>query len=313
MEHWGTAAGIFILIISGFQVRFYKGFAATNLHYLGLFLTLLFGTYFAADFIVSKKWELLPDEKDIIDGTIKKYLFHIKSKETGKYLSSQKSSFLAFVVLGGQILISGTIKVLVFYMHIPTGLLQVATWVHDVSALLFGLILIVHVFLVLTNRENRVLLRSWFTGKVPEEPLPETVSKDHIEPEKLTEPAVVITPVEPVKPLVIPVVPAAVVEKVKPPVVIIEPEKVIEAKPVKADIAGILTDKNKPPEEVTATPAVDAKPTVKPVVAPVAVQPEDEIPVVLPKKKAEEVVLPEPEKKTETGKIEAKKIEPPSV
>jgi len=190
MEHWGTAVGIFILIISGFQIRLHRGLAGTNLHFLGLFLTLLFGTYFISDFFVSKKAEtLLPDMKDIVDGTLKKYLLHKKSKETGKYLSSQKSSFLAFAIIGSQILISGVIKLLVFYIHIPTLLIQIATQVHDISAVLFGLILIIHVFLVLTNRMNRILLLSWFTGKPKEEPIPEVGTSENLVPAELEIPS----------------------------------------------------------------------------------------------------------------------------
>jgi hypothetical protein len=85
LEHWGTAVGIFILVISGFQIRLHGGFSSMSSHFLGLFLTLLFGAYFVADFFISKKYEeLLPDAKDIFDGTIKKYLLKTEHKETGK-------------------------------------------------------------------------------------------------------------------------------------------------------------------------------------------------------------------------------------
>jgi cytochrome b subunit of formate dehydrogenase len=169
MEHWGTAVGIFILMVSGFQLRYHGGLPAIKLHFLGLFLTLLFGTYFLADFFVSKKYKaLLPSIKDIIEGTIKKYLLRLKSKETGKYLSSQKSSFLIFVILGTFIFISGVIKLLFFYMALPFRLLEIATKVHDISALLFALVLAFHVLLVIARRGNWPLLWSWFNGKTPE-------------------------------------------------------------------------------------------------------------------------------------------------
>ncbi len=168
MEHWGTAIGIFILIVSGFQIRDRGGLSAVKLHLLGLFFTLLFGSYFLTDFIVSKKYDtLLPNMKDIIDGTIKKYILRLKMKETGKYLSSQKSSFLAFAILGGLIFISGVIKLIPFYGHIPFGILKTATSIHDVSALLFVLILAVHILLIIARRTNWPLLLSWFNGKTP--------------------------------------------------------------------------------------------------------------------------------------------------
>ena len=169
MEHWGTAVGIFILIISGYQIHEHGGPNAIKLHFLGLFLTLLFGSYFLADFFVSRKYTtLFPNMKDIVDGTIKKYLFRLKSKETGKYLSSQKSSFLLFSILSGLILVSGVIKLLPFYVPISYRIVKIATVIHDVSAWGFVAILVIHILLVIVWPAYRPLLRSWFTGKAPE-------------------------------------------------------------------------------------------------------------------------------------------------
>ena len=165
IEHWGTAIGIFMLIVSGSQIYYQGGFSAIKLHFLGLFFALLFGSYFLADFFVSKKYQtLFPDMKDIVDGTIKKHLFRLKVKENGKYLSSQKTSFLVFAIIGGLIFISGVIKLIPFYGHIPFRILKIATSIHDISALLFGLILVVHILLVIARRTNWPLLRSWFNG-----------------------------------------------------------------------------------------------------------------------------------------------------
>jgi cytochrome b subunit of formate dehydrogenase len=166
MEHWGTAIGIFILIFSGLQIYNRGGIAGIKVHFLGLFFTLLFGAYFLADFFISKKFQtLFPTVKDIVHGTIGKYLFRLKVNETGKYLSSQKSSFLAFIISGGLIFISGIIKLIPYYGHIPFQLLRVATKIHDISALAFGIILAIHILLVIAHRANWPLLRSWFDGK----------------------------------------------------------------------------------------------------------------------------------------------------
>jgi cytochrome b subunit of formate dehydrogenase len=166
-EHWGTAVGIFILIVSGVQLHyFHGGLHAIKLHFLGIFFTLLFGTYFLTDFFVLRKYRtLLPRLKDIIDGTIKKYLFRFKFKETGKYLASQKASFLLFAILGAVILITGIIKLLFFYIKISFTLFEMSTKIHDISALLFGLVLIIHILLVVARRHNWPLLSSWFNGK----------------------------------------------------------------------------------------------------------------------------------------------------
>lgn len=168
MEHWGTAIGLFILIVSGYQIREHGGLNAIKLHFLGLFLTLLFGSYFLADFFVSGKYTtLFPNIKDIIDGTIKKYLFRFQLKENGKYLSSQKSSFLLFTVLGGIIFVTGVIKLLPFYTHISFSIVKIATNIHDISALVFVIVLAIHIILVIGWPSYRPLFGSWFTGKTP--------------------------------------------------------------------------------------------------------------------------------------------------
>jgi cytochrome b subunit of formate dehydrogenase len=59
IEHWGTAVGIFLLMVSGLLIYLHAGLPAIKLHFLGLFLTLLFGSYFLADFFVSKKYKSL--------------------------------------------------------------------------------------------------------------------------------------------------------------------------------------------------------------------------------------------------------------
>lgn len=169
LEHWGTAVGIFILIVSGIQIHYHTGLPAIKLHFLGILITLLFGSYFLADFIVSRKYRtLLPDLKDIIDGTVRKYLFQFKFKETGKYMASQKASFLLFVILGAVILVTGVIKLLFFYITISFSLFKTATKIHDISAYVFMGVLVVHILLVIARRTNRPLLLSWFNGKTPE-------------------------------------------------------------------------------------------------------------------------------------------------
>ena len=169
MEHWGTAIALLIMIVSGYQIREHNGQNAIKLHFLGLFLTLLFGSYFLADFIVSRKYAtLFPNIKDIVDGTIKKYILRLKSKEAGKYLSSQKSSFLVFIILGGLIFVSGVIKLLRFYISISYRITKIATTIHDVSAWGFVVILVIHILLVVAWSAYRPLLGSWFTGKTSE-------------------------------------------------------------------------------------------------------------------------------------------------
>jgi cytochrome b subunit of formate dehydrogenase len=167
MEHWGTAVGIIILIISGiFLMAGFRLIFSKNLHFLGLIVALFFGSYFLFHFFISQKYRyLIPDYKDIIQGTIKKYLFRGKWKDTGKYLSSQKSSFLLFSILGIGIILSGAIKTLAFYFSVPLQLTLVATQSHDILARVFSVVLLIHILFVVISRSHRCLLPSFFTGK----------------------------------------------------------------------------------------------------------------------------------------------------
>jgi cytochrome b subunit of formate dehydrogenase len=167
LEHWGTVSGILILVISGFFLKFgYRRIFSSNLHFLGLVVTLFFGSYFVADFFVKKKFSyLLPNIADIIDGTIKKYIFRKRWQDTGKYLSTQKSAFLVFSVLGIFIIISGMIKVVGYYYSVSPVLVHTATQIHDLFMILFVVMFLVHVLFAVAVRLHRRLLISFFTGK----------------------------------------------------------------------------------------------------------------------------------------------------
>jgi len=182
LEHWGTAVGIFILIASGMIIGFFSFSLAktqdtiaftTNLHFVGLTITLFCGFFFATDQILSKGYKnLIPNTKDIIHGTLGKYLLRRKWHAEGKYLSSQKSAFLAFVFIGAFVLITGVIKVSAYVwpnvVIREETIYKTATFIHDLSALLFIILVITHVLFVVGLR-HWLMLKSWVTGKIPEE------------------------------------------------------------------------------------------------------------------------------------------------
>jgi hypothetical protein len=118
IEHWMTGRGIFLLITSGFMIGFlfFPHFADTpesvlfplNMHFIGLIITVFGGFYFLTDYVFSGRLSvLMPDLKDIVQGTIGKYLLKKKWQAESKYLASQKSSFLVFAILGGVQLLTG--------------------------------------------------------------------------------------------------------------------------------------------------------------------------------------------------------------
>lgn len=179
IEHWLTALGIFLLIISGFIMGFlffppitdtFKGVLfPLNMHFIGLNITLLGGFYFLTDHILSGKLSaLIPNVKDIFQGTIGKYLLRKKWTAEGKYLSSQKSAFLAYAVLGGGQIVTGSIKVMGHFLNIPSATLAITTSIHDIFSLLFIIMLVTHIIFVILSVEHRTLLKSWFTGRVSE-------------------------------------------------------------------------------------------------------------------------------------------------
>jgi cytochrome b subunit of formate dehydrogenase len=176
LEHWGTGAGIIILIVSaallasGRKIGFIavpeiarSRIMALNLHYLGTLFTVLFGCFFLVDFFVSGGYKnLLPNAADISDGTLKRYFLGKKWIDTGKYQVTQKWAFLAMAVLGAIVLVTGIIKTSFFIWAVPVN---AATTLHDYASELFFILLIIHVLFVLAFPSHRRLLLSWFTGR----------------------------------------------------------------------------------------------------------------------------------------------------
>lgn len=180
LGHWGTAFGIFVLMASAFLLGFLfipgqvdttkAALFPLNLHFIGVVATLFGGFYFAADFLFTGNYSrLIPNNQDIMGGTLGKYLLRREWRAEGKYLSSQKAAFIGFVTLGIAILITGGIKVSAHIWSIQAKVLSTTTYIHDILALLFTLMLIVHVLFVLIFPEHRPAIKGWFTGRLSAE------------------------------------------------------------------------------------------------------------------------------------------------
>jgi len=176
LEHWGTAIGIFTLIASGIILGFLfipgsvntlpEAIFPLNMHFIGLVIALFGGCYFLADYILARDFDkLIPNIPDILGGTIGKYLLRRKWTAEDKYLSSQKSAFLAFAALGACVLITGAIKVAAHIWPVQATAYSITTLFHDIFSLLFILLLIVHVLLVVGLKAHWPSLLSWVTGK----------------------------------------------------------------------------------------------------------------------------------------------------
>lgn len=93
-----------------------------------------------------------------------------KPRDVGKYLATEKAlSFPVWAVLVALILASGLVKTLRYAWPIPTGVVGLATWVHDLTSIAVGIWLAVHVASTTLIPRNWPLFTSMFTARVPEE------------------------------------------------------------------------------------------------------------------------------------------------
>ena len=179
-KHWGTALGIFTLIVSGILLGFLffphlmdtpeTAAFPLNMHFVGLMITSFGGFYFITDYLLSRNFMLLvPNLKDIIHGTLGKYFLRKKWVTETKYLSAQKSSFLLFALVGGVQLVTGAIKMVAHIWLLSPSVMSITTVIHDIFSLLFIILLIIHVLFVIAIPRHWPLLKSWFKGKVTEE------------------------------------------------------------------------------------------------------------------------------------------------
>ena len=163
LHHWGNTVGILLLFGTGLALKIDPDMLSSNLHFIGVLTALGFGSYFLTHFLLYRKYaELLPDLNDIFKGTLKKYLLRAPWKDTGKYMASQRAAFLAFAVIGSDVLVSGLIKAAGLAADLPDRLIRAVTLVHDISGLLLAILVVGHVVLVLTQSEHRQLLTDWF-------------------------------------------------------------------------------------------------------------------------------------------------------
>ncbi len=178
ISHWFTAFGIFAAIASGLLMGMYFGFWAIgpfastpgavvspiNLHYFAVVLTLFGAFFFVGDYIFSRNFSLLiPNLQDVTKGFIGKYFLRRPWTREDKYLSSQKSAFVPYILIGLIVLITGAIKVAAHIWPLKSSFWGWATIAHDYFAAFMILYTIVHVALVVFLGHWPAFW-SWFTG-----------------------------------------------------------------------------------------------------------------------------------------------------
>ncbi|MCL2150054.1 MAG: cytochrome b/b6 domain-containing protein [Dehalococcoidia bacterium] len=178
ISHWFTAFGIFAAIASGIIMGMYFGFWAIgpfastsgtvisplNLHYFAVALTLFGAFFFVGDYIFSRNLTLLiPNLQDITKGFIGKYFLRRPWTREDKYLSSQKSAFVPYILIGLVVLVTGAVKVAAHIWPLKASIWGWATIAHDWFAAFTILYTIVHVALVVFLGHWPAFW-SWFTG-----------------------------------------------------------------------------------------------------------------------------------------------------
>jgi cytochrome b subunit of formate dehydrogenase len=180
LEHWGTALGISVLTVSAFCMGFLffpsqvnttaEALFPLNLHFVGVVITLFGGFFFAGDFLVSRNYSvLIPTPQDIIGGFFGKYFLRRKYYNEGKYFGSVKAAFLLFAVIGAGVLATGAIKLAGHVWPIQASVLATTSYLHDIFGLLVMLMVITHLLFLFALKAPWTTIKSWFTGKVPEE------------------------------------------------------------------------------------------------------------------------------------------------
>jgi len=182
ISHWGTALGIFAAIASAFIIGFFlindktlwiipayaktaaQMIPALNVHYFSVAIILFSAFFFVADYIVTRDWKLLiPNFQDVKDGFIGKYILRKKWTKEEKYLSSQKSAALPYMLIGLVILLTGAVKVASHIWVINVSLVGWATVLHDIFTVFIILFTLVHVCIIVVLGDWPAF-RSWFSG-----------------------------------------------------------------------------------------------------------------------------------------------------
>ncbi len=180
--HWSHAIATLLLVVTGVYLGFLfiprlvftpqsVGYML-NLHFVGVVVLLFSVSCHLTDLLLAGKLkEHWPEA-----GDFKAALAHYAAKvgigtapPEGKYLASEKLSYPLWVLSVGLVILTGLTKISAHVWNLPGGLMEVATLLHDIGALLVILNLAAHIFFSSLVPWSRPLLRSMLTGYVSEE------------------------------------------------------------------------------------------------------------------------------------------------
>jgi cytochrome b subunit of formate dehydrogenase len=182
ISHWGTALGIFAAMFSGFMLGFFimngksiwfipvfsktlaQVIPALNVHYFAVVMILFGSFFFVADYVATRDLKMLvPNGMDITAGFIGKYFLKRKWDKDGKYLASQKSAAMPYMLIGLVILITGAIKAAAHVWPVSASAWGWATVFHDIFMVFIILFTLIHISIVVVLGDWPAF-RSWFSG-----------------------------------------------------------------------------------------------------------------------------------------------------
>lgn len=181
IQHWSTALGTVVLIITGFllgtlfiprtiQTTEIIGFAL-NMHYIGI-LFFFFGIsyYVTKSMFTGELKHMMPKRGDLRDmlGHYKAMFFGGVAPKEEKFLAAERVVFPMWIVGVGGITITGIVKTIAHIWSLPGSVMGIMTFLHGVFALYMLFMLIAHVMAGSLLPASWPLFRSMLTGKVSE-------------------------------------------------------------------------------------------------------------------------------------------------
>ncbi|MDI6871115.1 MAG: cytochrome b/b6 domain-containing protein [Bacillota bacterium] len=182
LEHWSHAVSTLLLLGTGIYLGFLffprlvhtpqaTGFVF-NLHYVGVVVFLFSVFYHLTEAWLSGRiGEHLPEPGDF-KAAIAHYAAKLSGRKEppeGKYLASERLSYVGWIVGVGMMVVTGAIKVSAHVWSLPSAFMGGVTFLHDLFALLMLVMLLVHVVASSVVPWSWPLFRSMLTGYVPEE------------------------------------------------------------------------------------------------------------------------------------------------
>ena len=184
-EHWAIAISGLILLLTGiFELpvakRYYiitvpgLGWSADfitslYLHYAAAFVFTLAGLFHLAYHGLGGEKGMIPQKGDLSQSVavIKSFIGLGKEPPMQKYLPEQRLAYAGMAVIILLLIISGLVKTYknIYAPDMSHTVLLWATWVHNISFILFFLSFLAHMAAI-ALKPNRPMVRGIFTGKV---------------------------------------------------------------------------------------------------------------------------------------------------